>query len=220
MSIGTPDSRRQQATARWRRGQESVEGVQLFAGIVALMWIVQVINALDGQRLDADGIYPRDPGRLWGILTSPFLHAGFAHLISNTIPLVFLGLIIAIHGATRVGVVTWIVIVVGGLGTWLIAPAHTDTIGASGIVLGYATYLLTRGLFNRSALEIFVGVVVAVVWGGALVASVIPQYGVSWQAHVCGAVGGVLAAWLLRRERPARPERSGPADPLERALEA
>jgi membrane associated rhomboid family serine protease len=192
-----------------------LEGIQLLACIVALMWLVEVVNSLDGQRLDGDGIHARDPGRLWGVLTSPFVHAGFAHLIANTIPLVFMGLIIAMRGAARVALVTLIVIVVGGLGTWLIAPAHTSTIGASGLVFGYATYLLTRGLFDRSVLELLTGMVVAVIWGGALLSSLIPHYGISWQAHACGAIGGVVAAWLLADQRPG--QRHGGAPPA-RAL--
>ena len=93
---------------------------------------------------------------------------------------------------------------VGGLGTWLIAPANTVTIGASGVVFGYATYLFVRGLFNRNLVELLVGIIVGVVWGGALLASVVPQSHVSWQAHVCGAIGGVVAAAVMARERPAR----------------
>lgn len=216
---GRPPEFRPPAAPR-RRRQMQIEGIQLFLGIVTVMWIVEVINSLDGQRLGTDGIYPRDPGRLWGVLTSPFLHASFAHLISNTIPLLFLGLIIALRGAARVALVTLIVIVVGGLGTWLISPAHTDTIGASGLVFGYATYLLARGLFNRSALELLTGIVVAVVWGGALLSSLIPHYGVSWQAHACGAIAGVVAAYLLRSQRPVQPAQRRPTDPLDRALGA
>lgn len=180
---------------------DTVGGLMLLGGIVALMWVIEIINSLDGNRLSGDGIYPRDFARLWAIFTSPFLHASFQHLIDNTVPFVFMGLIIALRGAARLALVTLIVIVVGGLGTWLIAPANTDTIGASGVVFGYATYLFTRGLFDRSVLEILTGLVVGAVWGAALVASVIPHAGVSWQAHVCGAVGGVVAAGLLARDR-------------------
>ncbi len=173
-------------------------GFQLLAGIVALMWVVEVINSLDSGRLDSDGIYPRNVGRLWGILTAPFLHVSFGHLVDNTVPFVFMGLIIALRGALRVGLVTLIVIVIGGLGTWLIAPAGSVTVGASGVVFGYATYLLTRGFFDRSALELLTGAVVGALWGSVLLASLVPQYGVSWQGHVCGAIGGVVAAWLAR----------------------
>jgi membrane associated rhomboid family serine protease len=177
------------------------EGVALLAGIVVLMWVIEVINTLDGNRLDHDGIYPRDFGRLWGILTAPFIHASFQHLIDNTIPFVFMGLIIALYGAARVAAVTAIVIVIGGVGTWLIAPADSVTFGASGVVFGYATYLLTRGLFDRSVLEIATGVLVGAIWGGVLISSLVPHYGISWQAHLCGAIGGVIAAWLLAPRR-------------------
>jgi len=185
--------------------RQSVEGLSLLIGIVAIMWVVEVVNSLDSYRLDTDGgIVPRDVDRVWAIFTSPFLHAGWQHLIDNTIPFVFMGVIIAMRGAAKLALVTLIVIVIGGLGTWLIAPAGTETVGASGVVFGYATYLFARGLFDRSALQIFTGVVVGVVWGGALVASVVPHAGISWQAHVCGAIGGVIAAWLLAGRQATR----------------
>jgi membrane associated rhomboid family serine protease len=200
MSVTTPEQRssRRQLSAK---AQRRVDGIRLLAGIVAVMWIVEIINTVDSNRLDGDGIYGRSVGHLWGIITAPFIHASFAHLIGNTIPLVFLGLIIALLGAGRLALVTGIVIVLGGLGTWLISPAGVSTVGASGLVFGYATYLLARGFFDRSLLALLTGLIVGVVWGAALLASIVPHYGVSWQAHVCGAVAGVVAAWFLRRDR-------------------
>jgi membrane associated rhomboid family serine protease len=200
------------ATLTQRRGRAPREGIQLLAAIVALMWIIEVINSLDSNGLDTEGIHPHDFARLWGIFTAPFLHVSFAHLISNTIPLVFMGVIIALRGAARVAIVTLVVIVVGGLGTWLIAPAGSTTVGASGVVFGYAAYLLTRGVFNRSLLELLTGAVVGVVWGGALISSLVPHYGISWQGHLSGAIGGVVAAWLLAvrgapGDRPRRRQR-------------
>jgi len=216
MSSNLPAKRRQPIDTKRR---QSIEGLTLLAAIVALMWIVEALNALDSKRLDnAGGIYPRSFDHLWAIFTSPFLHENFyPHLVDNTIPLVFMGVIIALRGAARLALVTLIVIVIGGLGTWLIAPSGTITIGASGVVFGYATYLFTRGLFNRSMLEVLVGVVVGVVWGGALVSSVVPHSGVSWQGHVSGAVGGVVAAALLARPR-TRTSAGSESDPLARAL--
>jgi len=75
------------------------------------------------------------------------------------------------------------------------------------VVFGWATYLLARGFFNRRVLEVLVGAVVAVVWGGALLASLVPHPGISWQGHLCGGVAGVVAAWVLARPRgrPASP---------------
>ncbi len=178
-------------------------GIEVLVALVGLMWIVQLINSLDHYALDSDGIHARDVGRIWGIFTAPFLHVSWAHLIANTIPFVFMGLIIALEGVRRFAAVTLIVIVAGGLGTWLISPDVT-TVGASGVVFGYATYLLTRGIFNRNALELLTGAVVAVVWGSALLASVVPHGNISWQGHVCGGIAGILAAWLLSGDRRGR----------------
>jgi membrane associated rhomboid family serine protease len=195
----TPATVRTPAT---RSHRPEREGLTLLVAIVALMWIIEVINTLDHNGLNTpDGLHSRDIGDLWAIFTAPFLHASFAHLIDNTIPFVFMGVIIALRGAARLALVTLIVIVVGGLGTWLISPANEVTVGASGVVFGYATYLLTRGIFNRSLLELVMGAVVGLVFGGVLLASLVPHTGVSWQGHACGAVAGILAAWLLARDR-------------------
>jgi membrane associated rhomboid family serine protease len=201
-----------------RKGQTQLEGVIVLGGIVALMWALEAINSLDSNHLaSSDGIYARNLDHVWAIFTAPFLHFSFQHLIANTVPFVFMGLIIALQGARRLLLVTAIVILVGGLGTWLIAPAGTSTAGASGVVFGYATYLFARGFFDRSAFELVAGLVVGVVWGGALLSSIVPHTGVSWQGHACGAIGGVVAAYLLRRDRP-RQLGSGPVDPLDRAI--
>jgi membrane associated rhomboid family serine protease len=204
-----------------RSRDAQVEGLIVLIGIVAFMWLIEVFNTIDSNHLDNDGIIPRNVDRVWGILTSPFIHASFAHLIDNTIPFIFMGVIIALSGAVRLLKVTAIVIVVGGVGTWLIGPSHSSTIGASGVVFGYASYLLVRGIFDRSVLELVTGAVVAVIWGGALLSSLVPHYGISWQAHACGAIGGVVAAYVLsdRRTRGDRaPTPTEPQSALDRAL--
>jgi membrane associated rhomboid family serine protease len=214
VSVTTP----QRTSNPVRRGQAQFEGLVVLAGIVSIMWILQAINSLDSNRIaTSDGIFARNVDHIWGIFTAPFLHFSWQHLIANTVPFLFMGVIIAMQGARRLLLVTLVVIVVGGLGTWLIAPSGTDTAGASGVVFGYATYLFARGFFNRSVLELLTGLVVGVVWGGALLSSVVPHTGVSWQGHVCGAIGGVVAAYLVRRDRPPKPG-SKPMSPLDRAL--
>jgi membrane associated rhomboid family serine protease len=200
--------------------QDQREGIGLLITIVAFMWVIEVINTLDSNGLDNDGIYARNVGRLWGVLTAPFIHVSFQHLIDNTIPFLFMGLIVALRGALKLAIVTGIVILIGGLGTWLIAPEHSVTVGASGVVFGYAAYLLARGFFDRSAIEVLVGAVVGAVWGGALISSLVPQHGISWQGHASGAIGGIVAAWLLAgqgrgaKRTPSTPSRSA----LDRAL--
>ena len=187
--------------------------MRLVVGIVALMWVLEIVDLLTRHPLDPLGIQSRDLDGLTGVLLAPFLHFGFGHLIANTIPLVVLGVIIAFEGMARVLAVTVIAALSSGAGVWLLGPSSTVTAGASGIVFGYAAYLIARGLISRSMLHLAVGAVVVVVWGAGLLAGVLPQAGISWQGHLFGAAGGVLAARLLQGRargataiRPPAPE--------------
>jgi len=186
-----------------RSDRERTGGFVLIVAMVLLMWLVETIDIVAGN-LDGAGIHPRDPEGLVGIAASPFLHSGFAHLIGNTIPFVVLGLAIAVGGLVRTLAVVGIVAIVGGLGTWLTAPSNTVVIGASGLVFGFATYLVARGAYSRTPWHIVGGLVVLVIYGSTLLVGLVPTPGVSWQGHLFGAVGGVLAARVLHRmRRPA-----------------
>jgi membrane associated rhomboid family serine protease len=186
-----------------------LRGFALVAAMVAAMWIVEGVDRVADGRLDAYGIEPRDVDGLDGIVFAPFLHAGWDHLIGNTIPFLLLGFAIALGGVARVALVTAIVALVGGLGTWLVAPEHTIHIGASGIVFGFASYLVARGVYSRSLAQIGVGVLVVAVWGTTLLRGLVPEDGISWQGHLFGAIGGVVAARMLHR----RAERAGAERP-------
>jgi membrane associated rhomboid family serine protease len=182
-------------------------GFQLVLGMAAVMWVLEIVDGTVGSDLDDYGIQPREPDGLVGIVTSPFLHGGMDHLMSNTVPFLAMGLGIALAGVGRVLAVTAIVMLVGGLGTWLIGPENTNHIGASGVVFGYASYLLVRGFYNRNALELLMGLVVGVLWGGALLSGLVPREGISWQGHLFGGIGGVVAARALATRRPTQPSR-------------
>ncbi|GAA1674562.1 rhomboid family intramembrane serine protease [Kribbella yunnanensis] len=198
MSFQTPAKRTGRTVDTSRIGS----GLKLLAALIGLMWLSEIVDTALNGRLDQYGIIARDPEGLVGIITSPFLHLGFGHLISNTLPLVTLGALIALSGAARLAAVTAVVAVIGGFGTWLISPPNTITIGASGVVFGYAAYLVARGIFNRRLTQVLVGVLVIGVWGSALLGGLLPQDGISWQGHLFGAVAGILAAWLLADDKP------------------
>jgi membrane associated rhomboid family serine protease len=182
-----------------------LDGLRALGVLVATMWAVEFVNALDSYRLDRDGIVPRNLSHLDGILFAPFLHASFSHLLGNTVPFVVLGLVIAFAGVRRLLLVSLIVALVSGLGTWLTAPGGSVTVGASGVVFGYATYLISRGLFNRRTGEVLLGIVVMLLFGGALISDLVPHSGISWEAHLFGGIGGVLAAAALARPALGRP---------------
>jgi membrane associated rhomboid family serine protease len=191
-----------------RLGPDRTNALLLVAAMVALMWGTEVVDVIAGGRLDSYGIHPRDVGGLPEILSAPFLHAGFGHLISNTIPFAVMGAAIALGGLVRVALVTLIVALVSGLGTWLVASSNSVHLGASGVVFGYAAYLVARGLLSRRLTELAVGALVVGVWGFGMLQGLLPQDRISWQAHLFGAIGGVIAATLFaersrRRGAPA-----------------
>jgi membrane associated rhomboid family serine protease len=139
---------------------------------------------------------------------SPFLHAGWGHLVGNTVPFLILGATIALSGLSRTAAVTGIVALVGGLGTWLFAPSFTNHIGASGLVFGFAAYLVSRGVFSRRPLHLGVGLAVIAIYGSSLLVGFVPTPGVSWQGHLFGAIGGIVAARVLDARRPPSPAAS------------
>ena len=166
-------------------------------GFVAVLYAVELLDQALRARLDRNGIQPLEPDGLDGILWAPLLHDGWWHLVGNTVPLLVLGFMILLSGARRWVEVTAIVWLVGGLGTWLTGGERTLHFGASGLVFGWLTYLLLRGLFSRRPSQIATGLLVLVLYGGALWGVLPGQPGISWQGHLFGAVGGGLAAWWL-----------------------
>ena len=195
------------ASPRLRVAEDRTRGLILIAAMVLVMWALEVVDLVD-PGLDNDGIHPRDVDGLPGIALAPFLHAGWGHLIGNTVPFVVLGFVIAIGGLARTAAVTVIVALVAGVGTWLFAPAHTNHIGASGVVFGFATYLVARGIWSRRPAHLVVGLLVIAVYGSTLLFGVVPEPGISWQGHLFGAIGGVVAARAIhqtttRRTSPA-----------------
>lgn len=188
--MGTPD-RPPRPTPVWLRAATVV------GAFVALLWAIEVIDTILGNQLDGGGVRPRAVDGLDGILFAPLLHVGWGHLVSNTLPLLVLGFLILLSGVNRWVAVTAIVWVVGGFGTWLTGESNSIHLGASVLVFGWLVYLLMRGVFSRRTGQIALGVVVLLMYGGALWGVLPGQPGVSWQGHLFGALGGGLAAWLL-----------------------
>jgi membrane associated rhomboid family serine protease len=189
-------------------------GGATIVSFVALLYVIEAIDQVSGSRLEQDGIRPLEADGLWGILWAPLLHANWAHLVANTIPALVLGFLVSLAGMSRFVYATVIVWILGGLGTWLIgnlgAPngVETNHIGASGLIFGWLAFLLVFGFFVRRIWDIIIGLAVLFVYGGVLLGA-LPVLGVcggvSWQGHLCGAVAGVVAAYLLSSpERKAR----------------
>lgn len=193
--MNTPELTIRSRASEWRHN------VVLLLGFVAVMWLVELADwAFFGGRLDSFGIIPRQTAGLIGIPLAPFLHGGAAHLIANTVPILVLGLLVILRNGHRFLLVTVTIVLISGLGTWLIGPANSVHIGASGLIFGYVGFLITTAYYERSAAAILLAILVVVLYGG-IIWGVVPQgNGISWQGHLFGLVGGVLAArWTTER---------------------
>ena len=184
-------------------------GIVAVGGLLAVQWVSEIVDFFMDHRLDAYGVRPHQLLGLRGIAFAPFLHSGFRHLIGNTVPFALLGVLIALGGLRQLVSVTVVVAFISGLGMWIFGSSNEVHIGASGVVFGYLAYLLVRGVFARNIRQILLGVVLAAVYGGLLWGVLPTTQGVSWEGHLFGVVGGVVAAKLL-----VRPEaRHGLTDP-------
>lgn len=170
--------------------------------IVAVLWLVEMFDWLVMRgALDGLGIQPRTLGGLQAIVVAPWLHAGFGHLLANTIPFVVLGWFVMLRRTTDFFVVALAALLASGLGIWLFGGASTIHLGISGVIFGFFGYLLARGYYERSIVAIVMAALAFLIYGGMMWGMLPLQQGVSWQGHLFGFVGGVLVAYWQVREK-------------------
>ena len=200
------------ATTAPKKRPAWITGGATILSFIAVLYLIEAWDAVHHQELNNDGIRPWTVDGLWGILWAPLLHANWAHLMANTLPALVLGFLVTLMGMSRFLWATAIIWLLGGFGTWLIGNIgsnyETNHIGASGLIMGWLTFLIVYGFFTRKAWEIIVGIVVFLVYGSVLLGVLPGTFGVSWQGHLCGAIAGVFAAYLLSGpERKQRQQR-------------
>ena len=189
-----------------------VQALIVIGSFTVLLYLIEVVDAAMSGRLDQFGIQPRTLGGLDGVLWAPLLHHGWAHLFANTLPVLVFGFLAMSNGVGQWVAVTLTVWLFSGLGVWLVAGDGT-TIGASGLAFGWLAFLLVRGIFNRALGQILVAVVLFLYWGSTLLGVLPGNPGVSWQGHLFGALGGILAAWLVSVANKSRTTRSASSTP-------
>jgi membrane associated rhomboid family serine protease len=173
----------------------------LLAAFVGSIWLIFFLSAaLPLLHLNRHGVVPRTLGGLQGILFAPWLHASMMHLVANTGGLLILGWLCTWPRIANFWQATIGAILGAGLCAWLLGAPYTVHIGASGLVFGYAGYLVARGYYTRHVLAMLVALFVAASYGLTMLFGVMPIYpGVSWQSHLGGALGGILAARAAAR---------------------
>jgi membrane associated rhomboid family serine protease len=187
----------------WSAGGRARTAAKLMLGWVALLWLLEIVDASTGHSLDGFGIEPRRAAELLDVVPASFIHFGFGHVASNSVPLLVFGFLAALSGVRRFAAVAAMIIVVDGLGVWLVSPGGSNTAGASGLVFGLFGYLLVRGFVDRRMLDIGAGLLIGAIWGSSILVGISPaNTSVSWQGHLFGLAAGVAAAFVFRR--PAR----------------
>lgn len=185
--------------------------VVTLAAIVAI-WVVQGFNAADAYRLDGEfGLTARNLDSLPHIVAVPFLHVSVEHIESNSVPLAVTTFLVALDGLRRYAYVTGIIVVLGGLGYWLLGPSGVTMVGASGLIFGYLGYLVVRGFFAQSVWQaiwqLMLGIAVAVYYQWTLVllypSAEVNTMHISWQGHLTGLLSGIFAAIALGRRTAA-----------------
>lgn len=168
--------------------------VVLFVGLI---WLVFLLDRF--LPLEEWGLIPRDGTHLFGIITMPFLHGNFDHLMSNTVPLLVLLILLAGSRANSRMIVLTIILLGGGL-LWLFGRGNALHIGASGLVFGLAVFLIVSGFLERRIVPLLIAVLVAFMYGSDVLWGILPwQTGVSWDGHLFGGIAGATAAIFLAR---------------------
>lgn len=178
--------------------------------LTVFLYLAEAVDQASGRALDYAGmIVPRSVDGLTGVLTAPLLHVDWGHLAGNTLPFLVFGFLAMAGGFVQWFMVTALIWVASGLGVWLISPG--PVLGVSGVIFGWFAFLLARGFFARSVRQILLAVVLFGVWGGILWGVLPSNPMISWQAHLFGALAGLLAASIVAK---ADRRLAGPPPPV------
>lgn len=171
-----------------------LDAVEISAIVVLVLFAMYYVNVFFNGRLNYFGILPRTAWGLFGIVFSPLLHYNQAHLTANGISLFMLLVILFSHKEYRAQpAFTWIWIL-SGVGTWLIGRGNRVHIGASGVIYGVVTYLISAAWWLRSWRSAMLALLILFLYGGIFY-GMLPQPGfISWEAHLSGAIAGVIVA--------------------------
>ena len=165
--------------------------------LVALIWIIQLVNVALGGLLGHFGVYPRDPDGLIGIITSPLIHGDWGHLIANTPPLFVLSVLLFFFYPRVAKQSFGMIYLLAGLVLWLFGrPVYH--IGASGVIYGLVAFIAWNGLFRRNLKAIALSLVVVFYYGGMFLGILPGQPGVSWEGHLFGALVGIFTAYYFK----------------------
>lgn len=181
---------------------------------VGILWLVRIVESLLSFDLGVLGIHPRSLAGTVGIITGPLVHGDFQHLMSNSLPLIFLGIgVFYFYNKIAVEVFLGIYFFTS-FWVWMVAR-DAYHIGASGIVYGLASFLLFSGFFRKDSKSIAISLIVIFLYGGMAFGLFPLNEGISWESHLLGALSGLIAAFLYRRHELANRDEYLEAETIE-----
>ena len=175
--------------------------------LVALMWLVKIIEVSFGIDLSRWGVTPHTARGLVGVFTLPFLHEGWEHLLSNSVPILVLGTALYYCYPTLANRVLLVIWLTSGFITWCIGHPDATHIGASALVYGLNLFLIVSGFIRGNRMLIVISLIMVFLYGsfiwGMIPSLAIPQ-NISWEGHLSGAIIGIVLAFVLRRQGPQK----------------
>lgn len=165
--------------------------------VVGIMWIVKIIEVIQNHKFTRWGIFPRDLDGMIGIISAPFIHSDWQHLMTNSLPMLMLVSIIMVF-YKRVAYPSYMIItVLTGFLVWLFAR-DAYHVGASGVVYGLVAFVAWTGIFRRNLKSIILALVILVMYGGYFHGIIPNKEGVSWESHLFGGMAGIFTAFLFK----------------------
>jgi membrane associated rhomboid family serine protease len=171
-----------------------------------LMFTVRLIESLEDANWFFLGVKPLSLQGLPGIITAPFIHADWGHFGANAGPFLVLGSVLFyVYRDIAFKVFVWIYLLAG---VWLWFGARDAWhVGASGLVYGLAAFLFLSGIIRNYVPLIAVSMLVIFLYGGLFWGLFPVEWLVeySWEAHLWGALAGVVVAVVFRKDGPQKP---------------
>jgi len=172
--------------------------VYLTLSFILVLWIIKSIEWFKEVDLGFYGILPRSVKGSIGIITGPLIHGDVIHLMSNTIPLIILGVgLFYFYHKIALEVFIWIYLA-SGFWVWIVGR-QAYHIGSSGLVYGLVMFIFWGGILRRNPRSLAISMIIFFLYGGMIYGLFPVDESVSWESHIMGSVAGIFLAFYFKR---------------------
>jgi membrane associated rhomboid family serine protease len=175
--------------------------------LVTLMWVIKVAEMAFSIDLTPWGLIPQTTRGLIGILTMPFLHGNWEHLLTNTSAVLVLGTALYYCYPTLANPVMIISWLASGLLTWCIGSPHSIHVGASALIYSLNLFLIVSGFIRRNRMLIVISLIMVFLYGSfiwGMIPALAKLQNISWEGHLSGAIVGIVLALAYRKKGPQK----------------